>query len=106
MKKIVLLALTGGIIISALVGGIMLSYTKEKPVKDYLVLSGTIDNFKRRDIKLEGFDFEKKILFDKKTKTFIDTIQLNRDGYYKIVVNKRRFDIFLTKTEELLHPCS
>lgn len=101
MKKIVLLAFTGGIIISALVGGIMLSYTKEEPIKDYLVLSGTIDNFKRRDIKLEGFDFEKKILFDKKAKTFLDTIRLNRDGYYKIVVNKRRFDIFLTKTEDL-----
>ena len=52
----------------------MLSCKKEAPVKDYLILSGTVDNFKKRDVKLEGFDFEKKIPFNKKTKTFGKTI--------------------------------
>ncbi|CAM1372762.1 TlpA family protein disulfide reductase [Tenacibaculum xiamenense] len=92
MKKIVLLAL---------IGGIMLSCKKEAPVKDYLILSGTVDNFKKRDVKLEGFDFEKKIPFNKKTKTFVDTLRIERDGYYKLTVNKRKFDVYLTKTDDL-----
>ena len=92
MKKVVLLAL---------VIGIMLSCKKEEPVKDYLVLSGTIDNFKKREIKLEGFEFEKRIPFNKKTKTFVDTLKIDRDGYYTLTISKRKFSIYLSKDEDL-----
>ncbi|WP_028887588.1 TlpA family protein disulfide reductase [Tenacibaculum ovolyticum] len=89
MKRLILLALIGIVIISC---------DKEKPVKDYLILSGKIQNFKKKDVTLEGFDFNKKIKFDKKTGSFSDTLRITKNGYYKLVVNKKRFDLYLTDT--------
>ena len=89
MKRLVLLALIGVTIISC---------KKEKPVKDYLILSGNIENFKKRDITLESFRFSKKIKFDKKTGSFSDTLKINRDGYYTLIVNKKPINLYLNDT--------
>ncbi|CAL2087828.1 Thiol-disulfide isomerase or thioredoxin [Tenacibaculum sp. 190524A02b] len=91
MKKLVLLALIGGIIISC---------KEEKPVKDYLILSGSIENFKKRSVTLKGFNFEHKLKFDRKKKTFLDTIKIERNGYYKLIVNKKPINLYLTKTDD------
>ncbi|MFV0247565.1 MAG: TlpA family protein disulfide reductase [Tenacibaculum sp.] len=79
---------------------IALSCKKEESVKDYLVISGFVDNFKRRDIKLKGFEFEKNITFNKKDKTFSDTLKIKRDGFYTVIFNKKKFDIYLSKTDD------
>lgn len=94
MKKLVLLTLIGVSIISC---------TKEKKpaIKDYLVLSGKIENFKKRDVTLTGFRFDKKIKFDKKTGTFLDTIKIEKEGYYTLVCNKKPLNLYLTKTEDV-----
>ena len=89
MKRIVLLALIGVTIVSC---------KKEKPVKDYLILSGKIENYKKRDVTIEGFRFSKKIKFDKKTGTFSDTLKINRDGYYTLRTNKKYFNLYLNDT--------
>ena len=88
MKKILLLILIAVSIISC-------EKEAEKPVKDYLVLSGEIKNFKKRDITLDGFNFSKKIKFDKKTGTFSDTLKINNEGYYTLILQKRRVNIKL-----------
>ncbi|CAM1363361.1 conserved hypothetical protein [Tenacibaculum litoreum] len=92
MKKLVLLVLIGVTIISC--------KKEEKPVKDYLILTGKIDNFKKSNITLNGFRFEKKIKFDKKTGSFIDTLRINRDGYYTLVCDKKPINLYLTKTDD------
>jgi len=92
MKRLVLLALVGVSIISC-------KEEKPAPVKDYLVLSGKIDNFKKRDVTLEGFRFKKKIKFNKKTGSFLDTVRIDRDGYYTLVTNKVPVNLYLSKTE-------
>ncbi len=89
MKKLVLLALIGVSIVSC---------SKEKPVKDYLILSGKIDNFKKRDITLTGFNFDKKIKFDKKTGSFKDTVRINKNGYYTLKTNKKIVNLYLSDT--------
>ena len=89
MKRLVLFALIGTTIISC---------TKEKPVKDYLILSGKIENFKKRNVTLTGFNFEKKIKFDKKTSTFSDTLKIDDKGYYTIIANKKQFNLYLSDT--------
>ncbi|CAM1371947.1 conserved hypothetical protein [Tenacibaculum litopenaei] len=93
MKKLVLLALIGGIMLSC--------DDKKEPVKDYMVLSGAIDNFKKRDVKLTGFNFEKKIKFDRKQKNFVDTLRITEPGYYTLAINKRKFNLYLTQTDDL-----
>ncbi|WP_417785828.1 TlpA family protein disulfide reductase [Tenacibaculum sp.] len=95
MKKLVLLVLIGVTIISC--------KKEEKPVKDYLVLTGKIDNFKKRNVTINGFQFEKKIKFDRKTGSFIDTLRINRDGYYTLVYNTKpikTINLYLTKTDD------
>ncbi|CAM1352887.1 TlpA family protein disulfide reductase [Tenacibaculum insulae] len=89
MKRLVLFALIGTTIISC---------TKEKPVKNYLILSGKIENFKKRNVTLTGFNFEKKIKFDKKTGTFSDTLKIDDKGYYTIIANKKQFNLYLSDT--------
>ena len=86
MKRLVLLALIGVTIISC---------KKEKQVKDYLILSGKIENFKRKEITLEGFNFTKKIKFDKKTGSFSDTVRIDRDGYYTLILQAKRVSLNL-----------
>ena len=86
MKKLILLAFIGATIISC---------NKEKPTKDYLILSGKIKNFKKRDVTLEGFNFTKKIKFDKKTGSFSDTIRINRDGYYTLILQAKKVTLNL-----------
>ncbi|WNW02809.1 TlpA disulfide reductase family protein [Tenacibaculum sp. HL-MS23] len=77
------------------------SCKKEKPVKDYLILSGNIENFKKRNITLEGFNFTKKIKFDKKTGSFSDTVKIDRDGYYTLMLNKKPINLYLTDTVDV-----
>ncbi|WP_428742919.1 TlpA family protein disulfide reductase [Tenacibaculum sp.] len=91
MKRLVLLALIGVSVISC---------KKEEPVKDYLVLSGKIENFKKRDVTLTGFQFEKKIKFDKKTGFFTDTLKIDRTGFYTLICDKRPINLYLTKTDD------
>ncbi|CAM1369253.1 Thioredoxin-like [Tenacibaculum sediminilitoris] len=91
MKKLLLLALIGVTIISC---------KKEKPVKDYLVFSGKIENLKKSNITLTGFRFEKKIKFDKKTDSFLDTLKIDRDGYYTLICNRKLINLYLTKTDD------
>ncbi|WP_086029986.1 TlpA family protein disulfide reductase [Tenacibaculum holothuriorum] len=94
MKKLILLALIGVVAISC---------KKEAPVKDYLVLTGNVENFKKRDVTLQGFRFKKKIKFDRKTKSFRDTVKIPYSGYYTLVLdkNKRRvLNLFLNKTDD------
>lgn len=88
MKKILILILIGFSIISC-------EKEPEKPVKDYLVLSGEIKNFRKKEINLNGFNFSEKVKFDKKTGTFSDTLKIDKDGYYTLVVQKRRVNIKL-----------
>nr|WP_299034906.1 TlpA disulfide reductase family protein [uncultured Tenacibaculum sp.] len=92
MKKLVLLALIGVTIISC--------KKEEPPVKDYLILTGKVDNYKKRDVTLSGFNFEKKIKFDKQTGSFIDTVKIDRDGYYTLFFSKTPINLYLTKTED------
>ncbi|MCG8804288.1 TlpA family protein disulfide reductase [Tenacibaculum finnmarkense] len=91
MKKILLLALIGVSIISC-------KEEKPKPVKDYLVLSGKIENFKKRDVTLNGFNFNKKIKFDKKTGAFLDTLKISKEGYYTLIANKKPIKLYLSDT--------
>lgn len=94
MKKLILLALLGALVISC--------KQEKAPVKDYLVLSGSVENYKKRDVTLHGFRFKQKIKFDKKTKSFRDTIRIPHDGYYSLAFGKRRkVNLFLKKTEDL-----
>lgn len=86
MKKLILLALIGVSIVSC---------NKKEPVKDYLIISGKIENFKKREITLTGFNFEKKIKFDRKTGSFKDTIRINRDGYYTLILQAKRASLNL-----------
>ncbi|WP_299008838.1 TlpA disulfide reductase family protein [uncultured Tenacibaculum sp.] len=92
MKKLVLLALIGVTIISC--------KKEEPPVKDYLILTGKVENYKKRDVTLSGFNFEKKIKFDKQTGSFIDTVKIDRDGYYTLFFSKTPINLYLTKTED------
>ncbi|MDO6813223.1 TlpA family protein disulfide reductase [Tenacibaculum soleae] len=82
----------------ALIGLTITSCKEEKPVKDYLILSGKIENFKKRDVTLTGFNFDKKIKFDKKTGTFSDTIRIKERGYYTLSLNKKPISLYLSDT--------
>ncbi|MBE7628482.1 TlpA family protein disulfide reductase [Tenacibaculum piscium] len=91
MKRLLLLALIGVTIISC-------EKEKPKPVKDYLILSGTIENFKKREVTLTGFNFEKKIKFDKKTRSFSDTLRIKENGYYTLKANRKPVNLYLSDT--------
>ncbi|CAM1333742.1 TlpA family protein disulfide reductase [Tenacibaculum aestuariivivum] len=89
MKRIILFGL---IIIT------IISCKKEKPIKDYLILSGKIENFKKRDVTLTGFNFEKKIKFNKETSSFLDTLKIDKNGYYTLIAYKKPINLYLTDT--------
>ena len=94
MRKLALLSLLGFAIIAC-------NKEEKKPVKDYLVLSGKIDNFKKRNIKLIGNETDLSIKFDRKTGTFADTLRINKNyGYYTLLLDKKLIPLYLTKTED------
>ncbi|TYP98220.1 thiol-disulfide isomerase/thioredoxin [Tenacibaculum adriaticum] len=92
MKKWLLLIIAGAILTAC---------SKEQPKKDYAVLSGKIDNFKSRKMTLKGYNYEKDIRFDRKTKTFNDTLLNIVPGHYTLVIGKRPVDIYLSSAEDL-----
>ena len=77
MRKLLILVVLGGLLYSC-------GEEEEKEViKEYTVISGKFDNFKSRSITLRGYNFEKKISFDRKKGTFRDTLTtLTKDGHY------------------------
>ncbi|MCT4698151.1 TlpA family protein disulfide reductase [Tenacibaculum haliotis] len=87
MKKIILLFIASIAFFSC--------KKEEKPVKDYLILSGKIENFKKREVILDGINFTKKIKFNKETGLFLDTIRIDRDGYYTLILQERRVTLNL-----------
>ena len=73
---------------------------KPKP-KDYAVISGEAQNFRSRNITLIGYNFEKDIKFDRKTKTFSDTLKNLVPGHYTLSFGKRPVNVYLTSAEDL-----
>ncbi len=73
---------------------------KEKP-KDYSVISGEVQNFRKRTITIKGFNYEKKVRFDRKTKTFLDTLRDITPGHYTILVGKRPVNVYLSTLEDI-----
>lgn len=88
MKKILLL----------IVAGIILTACGEKvePKKNYTTISGKIDNFKSRTMTLIGYNYEKKVRFDRKTGTFSDTLTDIKSGNYILKVGKRPVPLYIT----------
>jgi len=74
---------------------------KDKKPKDYLVLSGEVNNFKKRTIELTGFNFEKKINFNKSKKSFLDTLTHITPGHYTLRIGKRPVGVYLTSIDDL-----
>ncbi|SNR16971.1 TlpA family protein disulfide reductase [Tenacibaculum jejuense] len=92
MKKLLLILFTVSLVVSC--------EKKEKP-KDYLVLSGEVDNLRKRTIELTGHNFEKKIRFDRKTKTFLDTLTNITPGHYVLKIGKRPVQVYLSSIDDL-----
>ncbi len=74
---------------------------KEEKPKDFFVLSGKVDNFRKRTIELSGYNFDKKIRFDRKTKTFLDTLKNIAPGHYTLSIGKRPVQVYLTSIDDL-----
>ena len=82
-------------------GTLISSCSKEEVKKEYTVISGTIDNFKSRNMTLKGYNFEKKINFDRKTKTFNDTLSNTiKPGHYTLFAGKRPIPLYITPTSK------
>lgn len=92
MKKLLLILLAISLVVSC--------EKKEKP-KDFLVLSGEVDNFRKRTIELIGHNFEKKIRFDRKSKTFLDTLTNITPGHYILKIGKRPVQVYLSSIDDL-----
>lgn len=88
MKKILLL-IVAGVLLTA-------CNTKKEVKKDYTILSGTIDNFKSRTMTLIGYNYEKKVRFDRKSGTFTDTLKDIKTGNYILKVGKRPVALYIT----------
>lgn len=81
---------------------LLLTACEDKPKpKDYAVLSGEVQNFRKRSMNLEGFNFDKRIRFDRKTKTFTDTLKNLTPGHYTLTVGKRPIKVYLSSLEDL-----
>lgn len=78
------------------------SCEKEVKKEDSFVLSGKIDNFRKRNMSLKGYNFDKKIKFDRKTKTFSDTLKSITPGHYTLFVGKRPIHLYLTATDNII----
>ena len=87
MKKFLLLCTLGFLFFSC--GG------EEKKKVEYTVISGKIDNFKKRNITLTGYNYEKRVSFDRKTGTFRDTLVNIKSGHYVLAVGKRPIQLFI-----------
>ncbi|WP_299835672.1 TlpA disulfide reductase family protein [uncultured Tenacibaculum sp.] len=74
---------------------------KEEKQKDFLVLSGKVDNFKKRKIKLSGYKFDKNIRFRRKTKSFSDTIRDFTPGHYELHIDQRIINMYLSNYDDL-----
>ncbi|WP_299711613.1 TlpA disulfide reductase family protein [uncultured Tenacibaculum sp.] len=92
MKKLLLILFAVSLIVSC--------EKKEKP-KDFLVLSGEVDNFRKRTIELTGYNFERKIRFDRKNKTFLDTLKNITPGHYTLKIGKRPVQVYLSSLDDL-----
>lgn len=75
----------------------------EKEVKkpEGFLFSGEVQNFRKRNMTLKGFNFEQKIKFDRKTKTFSDSLKHITPGHYTLVIGKRPIPLYLTSTDDL-----
>jgi thiol-disulfide isomerase/thioredoxin len=73
---------------------------KPKP-KDYAVISGEVQNFRKRNMTLKGYNFEKKVDFDRKTKTFSDTLKNITPGHYTLIIGKRPINLYLSSVDDL-----
>lgn len=80
---------------------ILTSCGKDEPKIESFVFSGKIDNFRKRNMTLEGFNFSKKIKFDRKTKTFKDTLKNMAPGHYTLFVGKRPIHMYFTPNEDV-----
>lgn len=89
MRKLLFLLVLGGLLQSC--GG-----EKAEPPKEYTVISGTIENFKSRSLTLKGYNYEKKLRFNRKTKTFADTLDNNlKAGHYTLFAGKRPIPLYI-----------
>jgi len=88
MRKIFLLVLTSLLFIAC--------GEEEEVKKEYTTLSGKIDNFKSRSMTLKGLNFEKKLKFDRKTATFVDTLENLKPGHYTLIASKRPIPLYIT----------
>lgn len=93
MKRLFLLILAVTTLISC--------ESEKKPVKDYLVLSGKVDNFRKRNMTLSGYNFKRKLKFDRKTKTFSDTLRNITPGHYTLFIGKRPVPLYLNPTNDI-----
>ncbi len=95
MKKLFLLSLSSILLMSC-------SDVKEEKAKDYLVISGKVNSFKKRKIEISNdYDFEKEIDFNKKSKTFLDTLRNITPGHYTLKINRRRVSVYLSSIDDL-----
>lgn len=94
MNKLLLLALSILFLVSC-------GEKKVEP-EEYLVLSGKVENFRKRKIELSNnYDFEKEIRFDRKKKTFVDTLRNFTPGHYTIKVGRRQIKLYLSSVKNL-----
>ena len=89
MKKLALLALAG----------ITIASCKTEPTKDYMIFSGKIDNFNKKEIQLRGYDFSEKIAINTDG-TFSDTLKID-NGYYSFYDGKKSINLYLNKVNDL-----
>ncbi len=74
---------------------------EKKPVKDYVVFSGKILNYRKKNFDLKGFNYEKKIKFNRKKKIFRDTIRGLKPGHYNVWIGRRSVQIYLDSVKDL-----
>ena len=75
---------------------------EEEEKKVYTVISGKLDNFKKRNITLLGYKFEKKIKFDRKLGSFTDTLPENiKPGNYILKVGNKRVPMYITPGDKV-----
>ncbi len=94
MKRLLLLGLTLIVLSSC-------EKEDKKPVKDYVVFSGKINNYRKGSFDMRGYNFEKKIKFNRKKKIFRDTLRGLKPGHYSVWIGRRSIQIYLDSTKDL-----